>query len=47
LAVAGSLGVGSLLFKPFTWGDKIVWGGTKLVDKNSFAYENRNQEEVQ
>lgn len=47
LAVAGSLGVGSLLFKPFTWGDKIVRGGTKLVDKNSFAYENRNQEEVQ
>jgi hypothetical protein len=47
LAVAGSLGVGSLLFKPFTWGDKIVREGTKLVDKNSFAYENRNQEEVQ
>lgn len=47
LAVAGSLGVGSLLFKPFTWGDKLVRGGTKLVDKNSFAYENRNQEEVQ
>jgi len=46
-AVAGSLGVGTLLFKPFNWGDKIVRGGTKLVDKNSFAYENRNQEEIQ
>ncbi len=46
-AVAGSLGVGTLLFKPFNWGDKLVRGGTKLVDKNSFAYENRNQEEVQ
>lgn len=47
IAVAGSLGVGSLVFKPFTWGDKVVRGGAKAVDKNAFAYENRNQEEVQ
>ena len=46
IAVAGSLGVGSLVFKPFTWGDKVVRGGAKAVDKNAFAYENRNQEEV-
>ena len=47
LAIGGSLGVGALVFKPFTWGDKLVRGGTKVVDKNSFAYENRNQENIE
>jgi hypothetical protein len=45
-ALIGSIGVGSLAFKPFTWGDKTVRGATRAVDKNAFAYEKSKEQQI-
>ena len=46
LATVGAVGVGSLAFKPFEWGDKVVRAPLKAVDKNAFAYEESKNQEV-
>jgi len=46
-ALVGSIGVGSIAFKPFEWGDKAVRGATRAVDKNAFAYEKSKEQQVQ
>ena len=46
-ALVGSIGVGSIAFKPFEWGDKAVRGATSAVDKNAFAYEKSKEQQVQ
>ena len=45
-ALVGSIGVGSLAWKPFEWGDKAVRGATKVVDKDAFAYEKSKEQQV-
>lgn len=46
-ALVGAIGVGSIAFKPFTWGEKAVRGAAKSVDKNAFAYEKSKEQQVQ
>ena len=46
-AAVGGIAVGSLTFKPFTWGDKAARGAVKAIDKNAFAYEKSKEQQVQ
>lgn len=45
-ALAGSVAVGALGFKPWTYGDKAVRSMAGAVDKNAFAYEKSKEQEV-
>lgn len=45
-ALVGSIGVGSVAFAPFGWSDKAVRGATRVVDKNSFAYEKSQNQQI-
>ena len=47
VATIGAVGVGSLAFKPFDWGDKAVKTAAGAVDKNAFAYEKSKEQQVQ
>ena len=46
LATVGAVGVGTIAFKPFEWGDKAIREPLKAVDKNAFAYEDSKNQEV-
>jgi len=46
-ALVGTIGVGSIAFKPFELGDKAVRGAARAVDKNAFAYEKSKEQQVQ
>ena len=45
-ALVGSIGVGSIAFAPWGWGDKAVRGVTGAVDKNAFAYEKSKEQQI-
>lgn len=45
-ALAGSVAVGALGFKPWTYGEKAVRGIAGAVDKNAFAYEKSKEQEI-
>ncbi len=45
-ALAGSVAVGGLAWKPFGWGDAAVRKPISAIDKNAFAYEKSQEQQV-
>lgn len=45
-ALAGSVVVGGLAWKPFGWGDAAVRKPISAIDKNAFAYEKSQEQQV-